>query len=422
MKLLSKTSISYLWLSFTVLIVMGIMLFFFLRTAVSAEIRERLELELAMVKAELRAGEPVISPMIEIDTVNKAELKLPPSFKDTLIYDAVQNEKEGYYYLKGHVLIKGQVLRIMVLNSYIGWDGYTQAISITFFAMACMLVIAGAFVNYRINRKIWSPFLFNLELLKSYSVTSQKELQLQHSDIDEFEGLNHVIFDLAKRARNEYVDLKEFTENVSHEIQTPLSIVKSRLENISQSAMDADLARYLLDAKEAVDRLSRVNRGLLLLAKLKNDQFEDSKLIDMAQVLKANIALMEDLFEQRNLKINEDIKPHQMYASPYLMEILVLNLLSNLRVHANINTEVFVKLDQHSMQFSNEGPPLAFPVEKLFHRFGKKFNGYTGTGLGLSIVKQICVINNWEINYCYRDDKHLFKIDFQRKNKDSTDN
>jgi len=95
----------------------------------------------------------------------------------------------------------------------------------------------------------------------------------------------------------------------------------------------------LMDAKEAADRLSRVNRGLLLLAKLNNNMFEDSKLIDLYQILRANINLMEDLFEQRNLKIHLDIKPHQLFASPYLMEILILNLLSDLRIHADNNTE-----------------------------------------------------------------------------------
>jgi len=412
MKLVTKTSISYLWLSFVVLLVMGSMLFFFLKAAVSAEIREQLELELAMVTTALKAGQPVKSPMIEIDTVSKATWKLKPVFKDTLIYDAVQQEQEGYYYLKTYQLINGQAISIRVLNAYIGWGGYTQAILTIFIAMACLLVIAGAVVNHNINKKIWRPFLTNLNLLNSYSVSAQADLILQPSKIDEFEGLNRVILDLAKRARIEYVDLKEFTENVSHEIQTPLSVLKSRLENISQSPLDENFARFLLDAKEAADRLSRVNRGLLLLAKLKNDQFEDSKVIHLEEILIANILLMEDLFEQRSLSIDQKIEPVQLFGSPYLMEILILNLLSNLRIHAVPGSQVYLKLDQAKMEFVNEGPPLNFPVEKLFLRFGKSFNGYKGTGLGLSIVKQICVINNWKIIYSYAGGRHVFRVEF----------
>lgn len=419
MKLLSKTSISYLWVSFAVLFVMGIMLFLFLKTAVSQEVKEQLELETDMVMADLMEGKPISSPLLNIRKLALKDLEKPLLFKDTLIYDRIQKEQEGYYLLRSVKLVKGQAVEITVMNTYIGWDGYVQAIGIIFILMAFSLVIAGAFVNYSINKKIWSPFLFNLSLLTKYSVSSKAPLELKASAIDEFEDLNLVIKGLVKRARIEYVDLKEFTENVSHEIQTPLSILKSRLESISQLPMDADLSRFLVDAKMAADRLSRVNKGLLLLAKLKNDQFEDIKMVQLDQILHTNLVLMEDLFEQRNLGLQQEIAPKEVLTSPHLMEILITNLLSNLRIHATPGTTVRIRLNAAGMEFANQGQPLQFPEEKLFSRFGKTFNGYAGTGLGLSIIKQICIINNWEISYAYRESQHIFSVNFSpEKNRE----
>lgn len=415
MKLLTKTSISYLWVSFVVLLVMGILLFFVLKTAVSAEIREQLELELAKVVAETERGGKINSPLIRITAGTEAELNSPPIFSDTLIYDNLQNEEEGYYYLKQSKLVNHQPLTILVMDSYIGWDGYTKAILIIFVFMASMLVIAGALVNYRISKKVWSPFLSNLDLLKSYSVSSKQHLELKSSNIDEFEALNAVATGLINKARNEYQVLKEFTENASHEIQTPLSILKSRLESISQLAMDDELARFITDAKLAADRLSRVNRSLLLLAKLENDHFEDQQMMRLDSALIKNLTLMEDLFEQRDITISQHTELVSLVASPYLIDILIINLLSNLRSHAIPGSEGAVVLNQRGMSFSNEGAPLKFRKEQLFTRFGKGFNGYQGTGLGLSIVKQICILHNWTISYHYTNKLHTFQIDFSNQ-------
>lgn len=413
MKLLSKTSRNYLWVSFTVMAITGVLLFFFLLKTVSEEIREQLELQSEMVTAELTAGKIIRFPLVQINSEKTAALYQPPIFRDTLMYDHIQKKKEGYYYLKQTRIISGKPVSIMVMTTHIGWDGYTEAIVIIFIVMACMLVFAGGLVNYFINRKLWTPFLLNLHQLKSYSVSSKTNLQLIPSPIDEFKELNIVIADLAKRARKEYTGLKEFTENASHEIQTPLTIIKSRLESISQLPIDAELANYLLDAKQALDRLSKLNKGLLLLAKLDNDTFPDQKRIDLGVMLRSITEQMEDLFEQRGIKIITDIQDKKIYGSPYLLEILISNLLSNMRLHAKPNGQIKIMLDNRQMAFSNEGDPMAFPEDRLFTRFGKTAAGYNGNGLGLSIIKQICIAHQWSIVYFYDKNVHVFEIKFQ---------
>jgi len=412
MKLLSKTSINYLWVSFTVLAITGVLLFFLLQKTVSEEIKEQLELQSEMIAAELKAGHSISYPLVEI---NKEQIAVPrpsPVFRDTLIYDHIQKKEEGYYYLKQIKIIAHQPVKIMVMTSHIGWDGYTQAIIVIFIVIAAMLVLAGGLVNHFINRKIWNPFLLNLKVLQAYSVSSKTNLQLVASPIDEFKELNIVVNDLAQRARKEYVGLKEFTENASHEIQTPLTIIKSLLESMSQLPVDAALAGYLLKTKQAVDRLSRINRGLLLLAKLDHTIFPDQKEIDLDTILLTIIEQMEDLFEQRGMKILMNIKSKKIHASPYLLEIMINNLLSNILLHGQHQSEIKIELEDQKMTFYNEGEPLEFPSDKLFTRFGKTTAGPNGSGLGLSIIKQICFAHQWDIIYKRRENTHIFQIDF----------
>ncbi|MET1056194.1 MAG: HAMP domain-containing sensor histidine kinase [Pedobacter sp.] len=409
MKLLSKTSINYLWVSVTILIVTGILLFILLFKSDSEEQREQLELQADMVTAELNAGHAINYPLVRITTNQHPDHK--PVFKDTVIYDYIQKAYEGYYYLRQTKTIKGKPVTLTVMTTSIGSEGISKVIILISVVSACMLVLGGGTINYFMNKKIWNPFLLNLKQVQVYSVSTPGNLDLIPSSVDEFEELNKVITDLAERARQEYSGLKEFTENASHEIQTPLAIIKSRLESMSQFTLDPRFANYLSDTKQALNRLSKINRGLLLLAKLDNNVFPDKQEMQLDQVILTMLGQMEDLFDHRKMALHSDIREKTVHASPYLLEILITNLLSNILQHGEPNSTVSIQLSAQHMVFSNAGNPLGFPQDKLFSRFGKTVAGYKGNGLGLSIVHQICVVHHWNIVYAYSDGRHTFQID-----------
>lgn len=412
MRLLSKLSYYYFWLSAFVLGITGMMLFLFLRHEVSKEIEEQLELQTDMVAEEIRMGRNVNFPLVQITRGNVQLMKLPRVFKDTLLYDRLQKESEGYYYFAESKKISNNYYRIKVMTTYIGWNNYSRTIIYIFMCIAVMLIILGTLVNYFISSRIWKPFLINLKRMKDYSVSSKEALELARTDVKEFQEMNFVLADLAARGRREYNALKEFTENASHEIQTPLSILRTRLESISQLPVNDDLARLLNDAKQAALRLNKVNKGLLLLAKLENDAFIDKQSILVHEVLKRNFDLMEDLFQTKALNVTLAIQHKEVFVSSSLMEILISNLLSNALSYSPVKGSVYISLTDEYLEIGNEGSPLTFEESKLFTRFGKGSPGLSGNGLGLSIVKQICISYEWNIAYRYAENQHFFKISF----------
>lgn len=412
MRLVTKISIYHFLLSSIVLGLAGFLLFIYLRAEISLEIEEQLELQVDMIAKELGKGKHIDFPLVTIKKDDEKLMQLPKVFKDTLIYDYVQDVTEGYYYFVESKRINGKPHRIKVFTTYIGWENYAKTISFIFIAIAAMLVLLGTLVNYFISRSIWAPFLINLKRIKDYSVSAKEDLQLATTHVKEFQEMNTVLADLAARAKREYNALKEFTENASHELQTPLSILKARLESIGQLPLDALMIRPLNDAKEAVSRLSKLNKGLLLLAKLENDAFADKAWVSLDQVIYRNCEIMEDLFETRGLKLEYHINPKMVFASASLMDILITNLISNILNYSRSSGKVSISLDGKKLIFVNEGSPLPFPQAKLFARFIKGDSGANRNGLGLSIVKQICVNNKWVINYEYREDSHVFRIDF----------
>ncbi|SKB39959.1 sensor histidine kinase [Daejeonella lutea] len=412
MKLLTKTSLNQFWLSIIIIVITGIMLLFLLQREVSVEIEEQLEMQAAAIVHEIEAGRPVNSPMIQIISDDSPMLDQPRIFRDTLIFDQLQQKTEGYYYLTDNYIIKGQEYRIRVMTSHIGIDGYSKAIIYIFIIMALLLIICGSVMNYFVNRKIWQPFLTNLQRLKSYSVSSTEQLTLDRSNIHEFEEMNTVLIELAEKARAEYIALKEFTANASHEIQTPLSIIQSGLESISQFELQPEIAGYVVNAKEATSRLSKVNKSLLLLAKLENNDFPDKKKVDLSALLNEQIDRAEDLFSFKGLQLERQITYKEVYSSLFLLEVLISNLLSNIVAHAGQGTQVKISLTDAAMTFENGGEALTFPEGQLFARFGKGTDSNKGNGLGLSIVKQICLANGWEVKYHYADKMHVFKVFF----------
>lgn len=412
MRLVSKISLYHFLLSSLVLGLAGFLLFIFLRGEISLEIQEQLELQVDMITKEVGKGKHIDFPLVTISKGSEELMRLSKVFKDTLIHDYVQNVSEGYYYFEESKRINGTPYRIKVMTTYIGWENYSKTISYIFIAIAATLVLLGTLVNYFISRSLWRPFLINLKRMKGYSVSSREELQLAVTDIKEFQEMNAVLADLAARGKREYTALKEFTENASHEIQTPLSILKTRLESISQLSLDPSVIRPLNDAKQAITRLSRVNKGLLLLAKLENNAFTDQQSLQLDEILRNNYEMMEDLFQHKGISIDFKVSPKLVFASPFLMDVLVSNLLSNVLSYTDQGAKISVRLDEAQFIFTNEGEPLVFPETKLFTRFGKGASGNKGNGLGLSIVKQICLNYNWNISYNYVQNQHQFKVTF----------
>ncbi|RFZ89965.1 sensor histidine kinase [Mucilaginibacter conchicola] len=411
MRLLTKTSIHYLWVSGIVLICTLFLLFFILKNNIADEIREQLELQSELVMYEIKEGKHVEFPLVKIDTVS-IHPAAEPVFKDTLIFDPLQQKKEDYYLLRQVKTINNKAYQITVATIYIGWQEYLETIGLVFLVLAIAITAGGALVNYFISKKVWAPFLMNLAKLKHFSFRYDDSVELISSDVNEFEELNGVLNQLMIQAKNEYHSLQEFTENASHELQTPISIIRSQLEKLSQHPMEQQSADLLQSAKDTLNRLSKVNRALLLLAKLERDNFPDLQITNVSDILEDLRTEFSDIFAEKEIKLSAQIFPVKLVCSPHLTRILFSNLLSNINHHTPTGGYAEITIDNTGIVFKNDGPPLNFPETALFQRFKKSNDSYKGTGLGLSIARQICVVHNWPLNYSYEHGQHIFRISF----------
>lgn len=207
---------------------------------------------------------------------------------------------------------------------------------------------------------------------------------------------------------------KEFTENASHELQTPLAVFQSKLDILLQDRfLNENQAALLQSLYEASGRLTRLNKNLLVLAKLDADIFLETERIDVSQVLELCWGNISEQANDRNISCTLNaVQPLVINASKAVIEILLNNLLSNAVRHNNDGGIIKIITSEKSLQITNTGNTSPLPADKLFTRFKAAGNQFKGNGLGLAIVAAIVRKYKWQVSYEHTGDTHSFVLQF----------
>jgi signal transduction histidine kinase len=308
--------------------------------------------------------------------------------------------------------IQGQPYELLVKESLLESEDLIKAIIYTQTALIVILLGGLILINRQQSKKIWHPFNDTLQKLKAYEIHQHQKIDLQPSDIIEFEDLRKVVQQLLLKNQQAYQYQKEFTENASHEIQTPLAVIASRLDLLMQTEpLTTEQGNIITEASDATHQLSRLNKNLLLLTKIEHKQFQGTANLQLLPMVEKAIHQLQDLAEEKDITFTIDHTPLALVANAAQMEILLSNLLGNAVKHASGNSVIHVSLADSALTISNAGAPL-LQAEKIFERFQRDTGNAAGSGLGLSIVARICDLNGYAVRYAYTDGRHIFRIRF----------
>jgi two-component system sensor histidine kinase QseC len=277
-----------------------------------------------------------------------------------------------------------------------------------------LLISVGVAVTARfISRYVLSSFEETLDIIKSFSVRQKEKVVLPATTTNEFKQLNSFLQKMTDIALEDYSRVKEFSENASHEVQTPLAVIRSKLELLAETNINETQAILMDDMQNAVEKLAKINRSLLLLTKLDNYEFEVSESIKFCKIAKESLRSFENWIQVKNIRVSQNIDSGiSLQIHPSLAEIMVNNLLSN-AIRYNVDGgQLDVTLTKNAFIVTNTGHPPEIDTELLFRRFKKSNQSADSIGLGLSIVKQICTVNNFKANYQYGNGLHTLRIDF----------
>jgi signal transduction histidine kinase len=228
------------------------------------------------------------------------------------------------------------------------------------------------------------------------------------SDTEEFGRLNKVIGNLTEKLKSDYLIQKEFTENASHEIQTPLSIALLNLEEILQQDLKEETFQKTATVISALKRLSALNQSLILLSKIENKQFEADRSVSLKEIVTRKLDEFSVLLETKALEVKVQIEQDfQIRLNEQLAELLINNLLSNAVNHNIRGGKIIILMYNGSLRICNTGEDNSLTNESIFNRFVS--GNPKSYGLGLAIVRKICETHDLEINY-YKDEMHCFVL------------
>ncbi len=278
--------------------------------------------------------------------------------------------------------------------------------------MMALILIAGYSINRLVIRRLWKPFYKTVQEVEQYQLAKQQPLLLEASNIDEFDLLNQRLTNMTERAQQDYQVVKEFSANAAHEMQTPLAVIRSHTEAMMQD--ESILKQHdasIQTIEQSVDRLTRLNQALLLLAKIENRQFVIDESISLDELIRHKTEELSELIASQKITLEMKLAPVSLSFNQHLAETLVNNLLNNAIRYNVPGGKIIIQLTPSGLSISNTSslPPL--DPEKLSQRFYRHPQTQPdGNGLGLSIVKQVCEQAGYWFNYNYLNGLHVFAV------------
>jgi signal transduction histidine kinase len=270
-------------------------------------------------------------------------------------------------------------------------------------------ILAFLLTNRILLRRLWQPFYDALHAMQHFRLGHTNDLRFPVTSTQEFAFMNESLGMAARKAEEDYLLLKEFTENASHELQTPLSIIRSKLEMLIQEKdLSERQSEIVRSAFAAIKKLSRLNQSLLLLTKISNQQFNELEEILLDERIENKLGQFRELWQTSGIEVSSHLLPSTIRASPELIDILLNNLFSNASNHNIPKGNIDISLEDRRLSISNTGLAVPLDPRRMFTRFykGEQHTGHNG--LGLSIIKQICEVTALRPAYQFSGNRHTF--------------
>lgn len=418
MRLISKTILYLLAISIPILIVAGVFAYFSIYDAVEENTREVLLADKARAE-KIISSRPITGRLyLSYDSLSyvepEADNKFGYTFGQAVNMFAKEEEQYQYNTLSAYYKSGNQNYKIIIWRPAIEEDDLIESLIAMILIVIVTMMLVFFIASIFISKYTWKPFYATLAHLKRFRLNENSPIPITESGTKEFKDLNDTVAALSEKMIKDFQLQKEFTENASHEMQTPLAVIKAKLESLMQSPQlnEKDL-HELEGAERAVNKLISLNKSLLLLAKIENHQFSETEGIDVNKVVQRILNDFEDYISQKQITVQLlSDEPIVILANNTLMEILFSNFIQNAIRHNVSGGLIKIEMKQGFMKISNTGSNGPLSKEQLFTRFKHSGTSLDSTGLGLAIVQSICELYNFKLEYRHENNLNSFEVKF----------
>jgi len=409
MKLTTKTGLSFISLSAIFFLLGSVFMYFAVRVILADDLSSRLY-QMQKDFIENLNNDLDINNLSNKNTFISESLDLiEPIIADTVL---IENGKYVLYRkIKFAQEFKNKNYSIEILQSQTQTDLLIWRIVLLNVLLAMTFFLIIFFLNQLSVKRGLRIFYKTVSKLENYNTGQPEIISFENTEIDELNKLTEIFEKMSSKISADFKEQKEYTENVSHEIQTPLAIISSKADELLQSE---NLKKNEMEKLEIImnttSRLAKINQALILLTKIENKSYNEKSSFSIYQIINEKIDFYSSLINEKDIKVKIDIgQEAKINMNAYLADTLFLNLIKNAIMHNIKGGVINIYYKSNTLQINNTGNKLDVDGD-IFKRFVRSMNKES-LGIGLSIVKKICDFHLITISYFYTN-QHEFKLDF----------
>lgn len=220
----------------------------------------------------------------------------------------------------------------------------------------------------------------------------------------DFRELDFVLNQMMDRIAELFKKEKQFISNVSHELLTPIALLKNKLENLLQNeSLDDNAVDKIAGSLKTLDMLKKIINNLLLISRIDNNQYQADEEIHLKEIVCDLQEDLQDRVDDREIVFTNNIKHDFIFTgNKTLIHILIYNLVTNAikynKPRGIILAEDGFVDDQYFISIKDSGIGMdESQTEKIFSRFARISSDQEGQGLGLAIAESIASFHHIQI-------------------------
>lgn len=335
-------------------------------------------------------------------------------FYETEVYIEAEDEEEPMrVYQTAFKMPDGQFYELTLMISIVEREDMIEAL-FSYLSVLFLLFLASTSIGIRlVLKRTFLPLNRLMDWLHNIHPDQKVPRLTNHTKIREFRELTQAAIEMGNRAHKIYTEQKQFIENASHELQTPLAIAQGKVELLAESeGMTEKQLKELDTIHTTLGRAIKLNKSLLLLSRIENGQYSEIENIPVDDLIDRHLPDLMEIYahKQINLTRKKGEKAFIIRCDPSLAHILLSNLLKNALLHTPEGGQLSVETSAHSFTVKNSGDtPLN--KELLFRRFYHPIpTKKDSTGLGLAIARSIACAAALQLSYEWQEGMHCFRI------------
>lgn len=421
MKLLSYTYRKLALLLFLLMAVWGVLFYYAIIDEVVDETDDTLEnygeilMESALHDPSILETEGSLMSFYKFTPISEEEGRhYRQVFYDATVYIELEDEDEPVRVMcTAFRMPDGQYYELKLMISILERDDMVEAMLWYLGALFLLFLICTSIGIQLVLKGVFRPLHRLLDWLHCIQPGKEVPPLDNPTKIREFRQLSDAALDMGNRGYKAYEEQKQFIENASHELQTPLAIVRGKVELLAESeGMTEQQMEQLDEIYATLGRAVRLNKSLLLLSRIENGQYTEMEDVSVDEILDELLPDLMDIYEHKQVRLirKREEQPFIIRCNHSLAQILVSNLVKNSLLHNREEGELQVLTTPTSLVIKNTGD-VPLDGEKLFRRFYHGMDGKKdSTGLGLAIARSIALSSSLKLTYEWQDGMHTFRL------------